>query len=210
MPALAGRSLLLLAAFSTVAGTIADADPGRPGRVELKAVGIDLASLAPLTLSAMRRELDVVLGPAGLTLAWRSSRPEGESSADELRVVFLRSTGLGADRGANALGRTALDIPAPSTWVYVPNVAIALGFEPDEVQGSFEAQRLVGIALGRVVAHEVVHVLAPGREHASAGVMRARLSASHLAGGEPALEEDCAEALAEGARAWLAGRGRAR
>jgi len=82
---------------------------------------------------------------------------------------------------------------------------ITLGFEPDEVRGSFEAQRLVGVALGRVVAHELVHVLAPGREHASAGVMRARMSAFHLASGRPALDEDCAEALADGALAWLAG-----
>jgi hypothetical protein len=91
--------------------------------------------------------------------------------------------------------------------VYVPNVALALGLEPDEVPTSLEAQRLLGVALGRVVAHEVVHVLAPQVEHAQAGVMRPRLHAFHLAIGRPALEADCAEALAAGARAWLAGRG---
>jgi hypothetical protein len=207
MRALAGRLLLFLAALSTIAGTVSGAAPRSPRRVELRAVGIDLAALAPLTLATMRRELGHVLAPAGLTLDWRSAGPGDETAVGELRVIFLRSTGRGADRGTAALGRTALGIPAPSTWVYVPNVATALGFEPDEVQGSFEAQRLVGVALGRVVAHEMVHVLAPGREHASAGVMRARLSAFHLASGRPALEEDCAEALADGARAWLADRG---
>jgi hypothetical protein len=156
----------------------------------------------------MRQEVGVVLAPAGLPCAWRSAEPGAETSLGELRVIFLRSTGLGADRGGTALGRTALGIPVAATWVYVPNVALALGLEPDANQGSFEAQRRVGIALGRVVAHELVHVLAPEREHAQAGVMRRTLGAFHLASGRPTLEEGDAEALAEGARAWEARRGR--
>lgn len=208
----AGRAWpwVFLAAFAASAGPFAGAEPRPVGRADLKAVGVDLASLAPLTLSAMRREVDLVLRPAGLALAWRESGPLGESGADELRVVFLRSTGLGAHRGTGTLGSTARRGPAPVTWVYVPNVALALGLEPDAVSGSFEAQRLVGVALGRVVAHEVVHAVAPEVEHASAGVMRPKLHAFQLVTGRPALEADCAEALAAGARARLAGRGPAR
>lgn len=150
MRALGRRPWLLLAALSTVAGTLEGADP-RPSRIELRAVGIDLARLAPL-----------------------------------------------------------LGIPVPATWIYVPNVALALGLDPDAVRGSFEAQRRVGIALGRVVAHELVHVLAPEREHAQAGVMRRTLGAFHLASGRAALEEGYSEALAKGARAWVASQERER
>jgi hypothetical protein len=205
MRALGRWPWLFLAALSAVAGTLEGAEPRG---AELRAVGIDLARLAPLTLAAMRQEVGVVLAPARLTCAWRSAEPGAETSLGELRVIFLRSTGLGADQGGTALGRTALGIPVPATWIYVPNVALALGLEPDAVQGSFEAQRRVGIALGRVVAHELVHVLAPEREHAQAGVMRRTLGAFHLASGRPALEKGDAEALAEGARAWEARRGR--
>lgn len=202
-----GRWPFLLA-FSAVAGTLDGAEPRPAPPVELRAVGIDLAALAPLTLAAMRQEVRLVLAPAGLTCAWRSAEPGAETSLGELRVIFLRSTGLGADRGGTALGRTALGIPVPATWVYVPNVALALGLEPDAVRGSFEAQRRVGIALGRVVAHELVHVLAPEREHARAGVMRRTLGGFHLASGRAALEQGDTEALAEGARAWVASRER--
>lgn len=207
MRALRQRPWLLLAALSAVAGTLEGGDPRPFPRVELKAVGIDLARLAPLTVATLRQEIGHVLAPVGLALAWRSAAPGAETSVGELRVIFLRSTGLGADRGGTALGRTALGIPVPATWVYVPNVALALGLEPDAIRGSFEAQRRVGIALGRVVAHEMVHVLAPEREHAHAGVMRRKLGAFHLASGRPTLEEGYAEALAEGARAWMAGPG---
>lgn len=209
MRALGRRPWLLLAALSTVAGTLEGADP-RPSRIELRAVGIDLARLAPLTVATLRQEVGLVLAPAGLTCAGRSAEPGAETSLGELRVIFLRSTGLGADRGGTALGRTALGIPVPATWIYVPNVALALGLDPDAVRGSFEAQRRVGIALGRVVAHELVHVLAPEREHAQAGVMRRTLGAFHLASGRAALEEGYSEALAKGARAWVASQERER
>jgi hypothetical protein len=168
----------------------------------LRAAEIDFASLASLTRTAMQHELGVVLAPASLALSWRRSRPGGETDPDELRVVLLRSRGVGADRGA--LGSTARRGLAPTIWVYVPNVALALGLDPDAVVTSLDSQRLLGVALGRVLAHEVVHALAPNVEHAGSGVMRPRLHAFHLASGRPALENECAAALAAGARAWLA------
>ena len=45
-------------------------------------------------------------------------------------------------------------------------------------------------------------------EHAQAGVMRRTLGAFHLASGRAALEEGHSEALAKGARAWVASRER--
>jgi hypothetical protein len=141
-----------------------------------------------------------VLAPASLALAWRRSRPDAETDPDELRVVLLRSIGVGGDEGA--LGSTARRGLVPTIWVYVPTVALALGLELEAVATSLDAQRLVGLALGRVVAHEIVHVLAPDVGHGGASVMRPRLGASHLSSGRLALESDCAAALAAGARAW--------
>ena len=114
-------------------------------------------------------------------------------------------SGVGGDQGA--LASTSLGGLVPTVWVYVPSVTHALDLELDAVATSLEAQRLVGVALGRVLAHEVVHLLAPDVEHADTGVMRSRLHAFYLTRGRPALEADCASALAAGARAWLAAGG---
>ena len=194
-------SWLILAAwtFGSPAPMCAEPLPEAPARV--RAVEIDFSSLAPLTRSVMRHELGVVLAPASLALAWRRSRPDAETNPDELRVVLLRSIGVGGDEGA--LGSTARRGLVPTIWVYVPTVALALGLELEAVATSLDAQRLVGLALGRVVAHEIVHVLAPDVGHGGASVMRPRLQASHLTRGQQALESDCAAALAAGGRAWL-------
>ncbi len=197
---------LVLAAWPLAASPPARAEPQPATLARLRAVEIDFASLAPLTRTVMRHELGLVLAPAALAFSWRRASPAGETDRDELRLVLLRSTGLGTDRGA--LGSTARQGQvAPTIWVYVPEVALTLGLDPEAVATSLEAQRLVGMALGRVVAHEVVHALAPDVGHGGASVMRPRLHASHLTSGRQALESDCAVALAAGARAWLASGG---
>ena len=194
-------SWLILAAWTFGAPSPTFAEPLAEVPARLRAVEIDFASLAPLTRSVMRHELGLVLAPASLTLAWRRSRPDAETDPDELRVVLLRSIGVGADQGA--LGSTARRGLVPTIWVYVPTVALALGLDLEAVATSLDAQRLMGLALGRVVAHEIVHVLAPDVGHGGASVMRPRLQAFHLSSGRLALESDCAAALAAGARAWL-------
>lgn len=194
--------LLMLAAWSLAATSPASAEPLPAAPARLRAVEIDFASLAPLTRAVMRRELASVLAPASLELAWRRSQPSGETDADELRVVLLRSAGVGPDQGA--LGSTARQGLVPTIWVYVPSVALTLGLDPEAVATSFDSQRLVGIALGRVVAHELVHVLAPDVAHGGTSVMRPSLHAFHLTRGRQPLERDCAAALSAGARAWLA------
>jgi hypothetical protein len=147
----------------------------------------------------LRHELGVLLASAPLTLAWRRSRPGDETDPDELRVVLMRTAGVGGDEGA--LGSTSRGGPAPTIWVYVPTVAHALGFELEALATSLEEQRLLGIALGRVLAHELVHLLAPHVPHAEKGIMRSRLHAFFLTRGRSALEQECAEALAAGAGA---------
>jgi len=101
---LSGRPLLLLTAWSLVTLPPAAANPPEaPSR--LRAAEIAFAPLAHLTRTVMRHELDVLLSPAGLGLSWRQSRPSDETAAAELRVVLMRSSGVGGDQGA--LGSTS-------------------------------------------------------------------------------------------------------
>jgi hypothetical protein len=168
----------------------------------LRAVEIDFSRLAPLTRDTMRQELGQVLGPVSLSLSWRKARTDGETEPDELRFVFLPRPGVGSDRGA--LASTANRTLVRTTWIYVPTVASALDLDPADVALSFDAQRLVGVALGRVLAHEVVHAIAPDVDHAGAGLMRPGLDAFQLVRCRPDLQAVDSALLVARARAWLA------
>jgi hypothetical protein len=201
------RALVVMATWAGFFLSPARADETPTDPIVLRAAEIDFASLAPLTRSVMRHELATLLATVSLRLSWRRSAPDGETQTDELRVVLLRSAGAGTDRGAlgSAKPRT---LTAATVWVYLPTVARALDVELDVVATSPDSQRLLGLALGRVLAHEVVHVLAPELSHARAGVMRASLHPHLLTTGRPSLDAECRAALASGARAWLAGSSR--
>ena len=168
----------------------------------LRAVEIDFTRLSPLTRATLRSELGQVLAPVPLRMSWRTAATGDETAPDELSFVFLPSAGVGGDRGA--LASTANHDVVRTTWVYVPNVASALGLDLEAVVTSFDAQRLLGLALGRVLAHEIVHAIAPDVEHASAGLMRPGLDAFQLVRCRPALEARDSVRLAARARAWLA------
>jgi hypothetical protein len=167
----------------------------------LRAVEIDFTRLSPLTRGAMRHELGQVLAPVRLSVSWRTAPSGGETEPDELCFVFLSMLGVGGDRGA--LASTANHGLVRTTWVYMPKVTSTLGLDPESVSASFDAQRLLGVALGRVLAHELVHAIAPDVEHASAGLMRPGLDAFQLLRGRPALNAPGSALLAARARAWL-------
>ncbi len=65
-------------------------------------------------------------------------------------------------------------------WVSVPEVAGTLGL--DARPGSWWPQQRQALAraIGRVAAHEIVHALAPQREHAATGLMSAALGRGEL------------------------------
>jgi hypothetical protein len=197
------RALLVVGILAAILPSPADAEHALTDSVVLRAAEIDFASVPSLTRGVMRHELGSLLASVSLEVSWRRSAPDGETQPDELRVVLLRSAGAGTDRGALASARPRT-LTAATIWVYLPTVARALGVELDSLITSPDSQRLVGLALGRVLAHEVVHVLAPELSHARAGVMRASLHPHVLTTGRASLDAECRAALASGARAWLA------
>jgi hypothetical protein len=197
------RRLLILAPLALVVPPLASAQHQPRERLLVRAAEIDFTPLGPLTRSVMRHEVAELLAPASLGLAWRRTPPHAETDPDELRVVLMRWAGAGTDRGA--LGSASRGGPAATTvWVYVPTVAAALDLDLEGLATSLDGQRRMGLALARVLVHEVVHALAPQVDHARAGLMRRSLHPDQLAGARHALELDCAKALTGGARAWLA------
>jgi hypothetical protein len=190
--------VVLLAGAGSLATSPADAEP-----VRLRVAAIELARLSPLTFELMTQELSVLLDVADVRLGWRRARPSGVTAPDELRVVFLDSAGRGAHAGRPILAASGQAGPAPTVWVYVPTVLAALGLKPKDPLDSFEAQRVLGLALGRALAHELVHLLAPEVPHGE-GVMAARVRLAALEHVRPALDRPSSVALAAAARSWQA------
>jgi hypothetical protein len=193
--ALIGASVALVAPPSPAAELPA------PG-VILRAAAIELATLPPLSFQLMTLELDALLAEAGVGLQWRRARPNGETSAEEIRVVFLDASGRGAHAERPVLAASGPAGPAPTIWVYTPTVHAALARPgPAAAAQPFPAQRDLGIALGRVLAHELVHLLAPEVPHGT-GVMAPCFHLTELGSGRMAYDSGCVRALATAADAW--------
>jgi hypothetical protein len=134
------------------------------------------------SLTAMKREVDALLEPAGIKLNWRLSR---ENHGDEIfsRLVMLKFTG--ACRADWSVQNTPRDESVsvgdtqvvqgrvlPFSEVRCNVVRRALSFLAPAASRE-KRQEALGIALGRVVAHELYHVLARTTLHAEHGLAKA-------------------------------------
>lgn len=180
---------------------LATAQTGPVPAERLQASGVALTRLPPVAQELMVRELGEVLAPAGVALGWRWSAAESQARSDELLVIFLDSTGRGAHAGRMVLACSGDNGIVTSVWVYVPNVMEALGLSGEAPPESLGARRELGLALGRVVAHEVVHALAPDLEHGE-GLMSHRFHLGQLVDDRPRLDEGGTRVLAMAARRW--------
>jgi hypothetical protein len=148
-------------------------------------VWMDLAGVPALSEEAARREAAKVLLEVGLLPRWRVGTARDVVGPHELPVVLLRRD-RSARRGADpVLGACNARSSSPRAWVYLDNLTWAMGVA--SVDGALTAEQAVrlGRAIGRIVAHEVIHAVAPGVEHARSGIMSARfdrrdLLAAHL------------------------------
>jgi hypothetical protein len=139
-----------------------------------------------------RPEATRLLTRLGATVSWRRGGPGEERGEGEIWVVLLGPDGDRAPDGLVALGATrTLSAVARAVWVRVPNVRAAVGVPPGPLLlMARPAERLaVGVAIGRVIAHEVVHALVPWLPHGT-GLMSSRLTGRQLTGKSPSFDAE--------------------
>ncbi len=140
-----------------------------------------------LVAAAMREEVDSLLAPLGLAFDWRSL---GSASGQEvfLAVVVIRFWG---DCGGSVLHRFGpQSLRFGSTHVTGEEILPFSDVDCDGVRGAAgrqlllmgreDRERAFGRALGRVVAHELYHVLTKATHHGLTGIAKPQWSARDL------------------------------
>lgn len=143
------------------------------------------------SVDAMKREVETVFKPSGVAIDWRM-RSEIDSAPIENLVVVrfkgkcvLEPVGyLYDERGPLAFTYSTAGEIQPYSEVECAKVARSARSAMSG--GDFaRADALFGRALGRVVAHEMKHMLEKSGAHSHAGVFRPALSGKTLVAPEP-------------------------
>jgi hypothetical protein len=143
-------------------------------------VWIDLAGVPPLAEAAARREAGEVLQQAGIALRWRTGEAHDTLGARDLPVVLLERDRAARPGGERILGACAAHAGTPRVWVYLANLTWTLGLRGHADPLAFDQALVLGRAIGRIVAHEVIHAVAPAVRHARSGIMSARFDRRDL------------------------------
>jgi len=137
-------------------------------------------------LDTMKREVEAVMKPSGLALDWRTRAEAADASFDNLVVVrfkgkcVMEPVGyLYDERGPLAFTYSTAGEIQPYSEVVCDKVTAAVR---SAMSGGDYAQAdvLLGRALGRVVAHEMMHMLSKSAVHARSGVGKAALTPKSL------------------------------
>lgn len=162
--------------------------------------------LAETVVERLRTEVERIYAPAGIRIDW--------SSDNEARIhVFIDArperkviTGCSRNLHDHRLGRVVLTSRRITLWT--EQTARGVAGEWDSRQPPTVPDAMLGRALGRVLAHELGHLLLALNRHRSSGLMRASFKHRDLADnrGRPfKLSSKDVERLREGVRALQAG-----
>ncbi len=182
--------LLATLCLLPVSTLFAQADSAVPTGATLEVYVKAQEASTPDVLSAVSRELDALMQPAGFRVVWRGAAdPPSSSGAEHLVMVELRgicvaqfstmasmplSSPLALASSSVADGRVL-----PFSWVdcnalnrfLAPVVATSSQAEQDD---------LYGRSMARLLAHEFYHILAQTDDHAPSGIAKARFSTTDL------------------------------
>jgi len=151
----------------------------------------------PVHFETMAREVDRIFEPIGVEVSW-----EPATSADTLKVILLPIEPSLWNLPPRTMGvYLGDDGVQPAVYIFVRNVlrALALNASMQRIPTHRERQR-IGRALGKVVGHEIIHVLTPDCTHETEGLMRRALGRYLLLNQRDHLEPKRVESIYRGLR----------
>jgi hypothetical protein len=189
-------SVLVAASAMTVATQADEHDAP-----SLSVVWVDVTATAPWAFPGVAHEVAVFLGRMGVRGLVRRGDVHDIVTKPEVTVVFLPRPPANSRVPERAMGATSTS--APSTAVFASEVARTLGLTSPPETWSITQRRDFGVALGRVVVHELVHTVIPDQPHErrGRGLMAACLSRNQLVGPAPPIAPETVEAFRSALRA---------
>jgi len=190
------RAALAIVGLLSAPAAAADATLGVPS---IRLTWLDPTGVGQGSEALARAEVETLLARMGVRAAWRRGVPGELMRKDEVVVILVGDQPRSGS--AFVLGATMRTQTCPAVWIRVPNIRRALGVRIEgPVRGlSASEQRLVSIAVGRVIAHEVVHAVAPWIPHGS-GLTSATITGQQLRAPRIAVEPEAALAVQLAAR----------
>jgi hypothetical protein len=151
---------------------------------------------SPRSLDAMKREVASIVAGAGIKIDWRL-RADVRSSDSFENLVVVRFHGscnmqsiLPDERGYYAFTHVTDGEVLSFSEIECDKVSSSIGPAMSRAQWR-RRDSILGRALGRVLVHELFHMLANTERHAGEGVTRPALSAAQLIAGR--LKMTCAD-----------------
>jgi hypothetical protein len=172
--------------------------------VTLRFVDVDRC-LSSWEFVVMSEQVSGLFRALGLEVAWNRDDPGiGFDAREGVEVpVILLSRPPSRQTPAYVLGLVVhVERPPSPIWVFTGNIRWALG-QTGSVPSDSEGRELA-VAIGHVVAHELVHALSPRHPHATSGLMGPTLNRQSLLAGRASLDKGWVRSLHEGLAA-LAG-----
>lgn len=160
-------------------------------------------------LEAMKNELESIMRPEGLQVEWQFYEDAlGKEIFHDWAVVRLRGSCGSQDSEAQdeiqgRLAQTHLSDGTPTSFadVFCDRVRNLLWTQIAS-ESLLRAEFLLGRALGRVMAHEIYHILAKTTKHGTWGVARPAFTRQDLVTGEIRFEKRDSELIRESLVPW--------
>src|SRR5262249_1843354 len=152
---------------------------------ELRLLWFDPKNLLPSAFDIASREVSRIFRGVGVEVRFEQGTPGiafGEGSTLDVPVILLGQDPMPSRASKRVMG--LVQRPSDGTrvvWIFLSNVRWTLGQDPRLLMTPRQANEL-GLAVARVVAHEVIHAIAPDEPHASSGLMHYSMDRRFLVG----------------------------
>jgi hypothetical protein len=158
---------------------------------ELGLVVYDVHDLLGTSYDELVAETRAIFLEMGVETGWRQGglgTVHGAGPIREIPVILLKEAPGRLRAKREVLGLIPKNQP-PAIWVFVENVKRTIATSSGVLDSG------LAVAVGRVVAHEIVHSLAPQLGHTKDGLMRHSLDRRALVGEVRPSHAECVEAV---------------
>jgi hypothetical protein len=150
------------------------------GQLRLWLAWCDVLHRTPFPFEPMSAEVKRILGGESVDVAWLPVGCDGVLfDQSVVKVILLDGPRSRPAQDRHVMGMTHRDETSRAVWAFSDNVLWALGLGREPLLSPPQQQEF-GRALGRVVAHELVHAIAPDVAHARKGLMRPSMDRAAL------------------------------